>query len=72
MHTSSEQRQWFLDWLDGDDGEFDDEAIAKIKELRSCTDELPAGYCQHRKLHVPFGVSYGVAAQKMLDTKGRD
>ena len=47
-------------------GQFDDEAVAKLKELRSCTDELPAGYCQHGRLHLPFGVSYGVAAQKIL------
>ncbi len=67
MHASSELRQWFLEWLDGDNGQMDDEAVAKLKELRSCTDELPAGYCQHGRLHVPFGVSYGVAAQKMLD-----
>jgi hypothetical protein len=72
MHANSEQRQWFLDWLDGDNGELNDEAIAKIKELQFCTDELPAGYCQHRRLHVPFGVSYGFAAEKMLETKGRD
>jgi hypothetical protein len=66
MHASSELRQWFLDWLDGDNGKFDDEAAAKLKELRSCTDELPAGYCQHGMLHVPFGVSYGAAVQKIL------
>ncbi len=66
MHASSELREWFLDWLDGDKGQFDDEAVAKLKELRSCTDELPAGYCQHGRLHVPFGVSYGVAVQKIL------
>ena len=69
MHATSELREWFLDWLDGDNGQFDDGAIAKLQELRSCTDELPAGYCQHRRLHVPFGVSYGVAAQKMLTNK---
>ena len=28
-----------------------------------------AGDCQHGKLHVPFGVSYGVAAQKILGNK---
>jgi hypothetical protein len=66
MHASSELLQWFLDWLDGDNGKFDDEAVAKLKELRSCTDELPAGYCQHGRLHVPFGVSYGAAVQKSL------
>ncbi len=66
MHASSELRQWFLDWLDGDNGKFDDEAVAKLNELRSCTDALPAGYCQHGMLHVPFGVSYGDAVQKIL------
>jgi hypothetical protein len=66
MHATSELRQWFLDWLDGDNGEMDDEAVANLTELRSCTDEFPAGYCQHRKLHVPFGVSYGIAATKIL------
>jgi len=69
MHAASELREWFLDWLDGDDGRFDDEAIAKLKELSSCTDELPADYCQHGRLHLPFGVSYGVAAQKVLGKK---
>ena len=76
MHAASELRQWFLEWLDGDNGQFDDEAVAKLKELRSCTDELPAGYCQHGRLHLPFGVSYGVAAQKILGkqrlTRDRD
>ncbi len=67
MHATSDLRQWFLEWLDGDQGESDDEAVAKIEGLRSCTDELPAGYCQHGKLHVPFGASYGVAAQKILE-----
>jgi len=66
MHATSELRQWFLEWLDGDNGQFDDEAIAKLKELRSCTDELPAGYCQHGRLRLPFGASYGAAAQKVL------
>jgi hypothetical protein len=66
MHATSELRQWFLEWLDGDNGRFDDEANAKLKELRSCTDELPAGYRQHGRLHLPFGVSYGVAAPKIL------
>ena len=47
-------------------GKLDDEAVAKLKELRSCTDELPAGYCQHGMLHLSFGVSYGVAVQKSL------
>lgn len=69
MHASSELREWFLDWLDGDKGQFDDEAVAKLRELLSCTDELPAGYCQHGRLHVPFGASYGVAAQKSLGNK---
>jgi hypothetical protein len=67
MHATSELRQWLLQWLDGDNGQFDAEAIAKLEELRSCTDELPAGYCQHRRLHLPFGVSYGVAAQEILN-----
>ena len=69
MHASSELREWFLEWLDGDNGRFDDEAIAKLNELCCCDDELPAGYCQHRRLHLPFGASYGVAAQKMLGNK---
>jgi hypothetical protein len=69
MHAASELREWFLKWLDGDNGRFDDGAIAKLKELCSCTDELPADYCQHGKLHLPFGVSYGVAAQKILGKK---
>jgi hypothetical protein len=42
MHAASELREWFLEWLDGDNGKFDDEAVAKLKELRSCTDELSA------------------------------
>lgn len=29
-------------------------------------DELPVGYCQHGMRHLPFGVSYDVAAQKIL------
>jgi hypothetical protein len=66
MHAPSELRQWFLMWLDGDNGQFDAEAVAKLMELCSCTDELPAGYCQHRRLHVPYGVSYSVAARKIL------
>jgi hypothetical protein len=66
MHASSEQRQWFLEWLDGDDRNLDEAAMTKLKELGSCTDELPAAYCQHGTLHVPFGTSYGVAAQKVL------
>jgi hypothetical protein len=69
MHASSETRQWFLDWLDGDDGKYDATAVAKLTELRSCTDELPAGYCQRGRLHLPFGVSYGAAAQDILDKK---
>jgi hypothetical protein len=28
MHASSELRQWFLEWLDGDNWQFDDEAVA--------------------------------------------
>lgn len=67
MHATPELREWFLDWLDGDSERYSDEAVAKLKELRSCTDELPIDYCQHRRLHLPFGVSYGVAVQKMLD-----
>jgi hypothetical protein len=70
MHATSEQREWFLDWLDGDNGKYDATAIAKLTELRSCIDELPAGYCEHEKLHLPFGTSFGVAAQQMLDRKG--
>lgn len=66
MHASSELRQWFLERLDGDNAQSDDVSAAKLKELCSCTDELPAGYCQHRMLHLPFGSSYGVAAQKIL------
>jgi hypothetical protein len=45
------------------------EAVAKLKEPRSCTDELPADYCQRGRLHLPFGVSYGVAAQRILGKK---
>lgn len=69
MHATSELREWFLDWLDGDDGQLDKEAVAKLQELRSCTDELPAGYCEHGRLRLPFGVSYSVAAQTILDNK---
>jgi hypothetical protein len=70
MHDTSELREWFLFWLDGDNGKFDDEAVAKLKELLSCTDELPEGYCEHGRLHLPFGASFGDAAKKMLNTKG--
>jgi hypothetical protein len=67
MHAIYEHhRGWFLEWLNCDNRQFDDEAIAKLKELRTCTDEFPSGYCQHELLHLPFGVSYGVAAQKIL------
>jgi hypothetical protein len=66
MQATSELRQWFLMWLDGDNGQFDAEALAKLKELCSCTDELPAGYCHRGRLHVPYGVSYGVAAREIL------
>ena len=69
MHASSEQRQWFLDWLDGDNRVIDGQVVARLRELRSCTDELPEGYCQHGMLHLPFGGSYGVAAHKILDKK---
>jgi hypothetical protein len=69
MYASSELREWFLERLDGDNGKVDDEAIGKLKELRSCTDVLPAGYCQRGRLHVPFGTLYGVAAQQILDKK---
>ena len=69
MHAISELREWFLEWLDGDNGQSDDGAIVKLKELCSCTDELPTSYCQHERLHVPFGVSYGIAAQKILGNK---
>ena len=69
MHATSELREWFLDWLDGDNGQLDNEAVAKLQELRTCTDELPAGYCEHGRLHLPFGVSYSVAVQKILDSK---
>ena len=69
MHATSELREWFLFWLDGDNGKYDGEAVARLKELRSCTDELPVAYCQHGMLHLPFGVSYGVAAQKILGEK---
>jgi hypothetical protein len=66
MHATSEQREWFLNWLDDDKVQFDHAAIARLTELCSSADELPAGYCQHGKVHLPFGVSYGVAAQKIL------
>ena len=66
MHATSESREWFLDWLDGDDGQSDAKAIAKLKELLSCTDELPPIYCQYGRLLLPFGASYGVAAQQIL------
>jgi hypothetical protein len=66
MHATSELRQWFLEWLDGDNAHLNDDAVLKLKELRSCTDELPAGYCQHGRLHLPFGVSYAVAVQAIL------
>ena len=69
MHATSELREWFLEWLDGDNGQSDAEAVAKLRQLRSCTDELPASYCQRGRLHVPFGVSYGVAAQQILGKK---
>ncbi len=69
MHASSDLRQWFLDWLDGDNCQLDGVVLTRLEELRSCTDELPAGYCQHGRLHLPFGVSYGVAAQKILGNK---
>lgn len=59
-------RGWFLEWLNRGNWQFDDEAIARLKELRTCSDELPPGYCEHELLHLPFGVSYGVAAQKIL------
>ena len=54
MHAITELRQWFLEWLDGDNGQFDDQALGKLKELCSCTDELPAGYCQHGRLQLAF------------------
>jgi hypothetical protein len=69
VHDSSKQRQWFLVWLSGDAGEFSDEAVAKIVELQSYADELPAGYCRHHGHHVPLAVSYGAAAQKMLEER---
>ncbi len=68
MHAS-ELQLWFLEWLDGDNGQLDDQAVAKLKELRSCTNELPACFCQHGRLHLPFGVSYGVAVQQILGNK---
>jgi len=66
---ASELRLWFLEWLNGDNGQLDDKAVAKITELRSCTEELPACFCQHGRLYLPFGVSYGVAAKQILDNK---
>ncbi len=69
MRASSELREWFLEWLDGDNGKYDDEAIGKLKELCSSSDELPAGYCQRGRLHVPFGTAHGVAAKQILDKK---
>ena len=65
MHAVSELREWFLKRLDGDNGQFDDEAVAKLKELRTCTDELPADYCQHGRLHLPFGVSLSMECTKL-------
>jgi len=69
MHATSELREWFLEWLDGDNGQFDAAAVAKLKELRSCTDELPEDYCQHGRIHLPFGASFGDAAKKVLGKK---
>ncbi len=69
MQVTSELREWFLFWLDGDKGKFDDEAVAKLKELLSCTDELPDDYCQHGRIHLPFGASFGDAARKILDKR---
>ena len=66
MHAASELREWFLDWLDGDNGQSDADAVANLMELRSCTDELPPIYCQYGRLLLPFGASYGVAAQQIL------
>ncbi len=66
MHASSELRQWFLGWLDDASRNFDHGVTARLNELRSCADELPAGYCQRGILHVPFGVTYGDAVQKIL------
>ena len=34
MHASSELRQWFLEWLDGDSGKLDEVAVTKLKALR--------------------------------------
>ena len=34
MHATSELREWFLDWLDGDDEQSDAEAVAQLEELR--------------------------------------
>jgi hypothetical protein len=69
MHATSELREWFLFWLDGDNGDLDGEAVANLNELRSCTDELPEEYCQHGKLRLPFGASFGDAARKILSEK---
>ena len=69
MYAASELRQWFLFWLDGDNGTFDDGAVAKLKELLACTDEFPEDYCQHGRIHLPFGASFGDAAKKILSNK---
>jgi hypothetical protein len=67
MHAFDyEHREWFLEWLNCGNRQLDDEVIARLMELRTCSDEFPPGYCQHELLHLPFGVSYGVAAQKIL------
>ncbi len=66
MHATSDLREWFLFWLDGDNGKLDDEAVAKLKQLLSCTDEFPEDYCQHGRLDLPFGASFGDAARKIL------
>jgi hypothetical protein len=71
MHAFDyEHRRWFLEWLNGGNRPFDDQTIARLKELRTCSDEFPPGYCQHELLRLPFGVSYGVAAQKILGKMG--
>ena len=69
MHATSELREWFLDWLDDDNGQLDNEAVANLKELRPAPTSCPHDYCEHGRLHLPFGISYGVAAQKILDNK---
>ena len=72
VHSTSEMHEWFLNWLDRGNGKIDDEDVTKLQELRSCTDEFPDDYCEHGRLerfHLPFGISYGVAAQKILDNK---